>query len=760
MNLTQILESFKNDPAVMENVTCWRQIPARPAVYAPWPEALDMRLLQMLQKRGIESLYSHQAEAISHILKGRDTVIVTPTASGKSLCYHLPVLNRMLQKPNARALYLFPTKALSADQVGELYAMTEDLGADIKAFTYDGDTAVSARRAVRTAGNIVVTNPDMLHAGILPNHVKWVQLFENLEYVVIDEIHSYRGVFGSHLANVVRRLRRICQFYGSDPVFICCSATIANPQQHAQAITGRVMRMVDHSGAPVGRRDMVFYNPPVVNRRLGIRKSAVFQARMFASVLIANRVQTIVFTRSRLTVEVLLTYLKAIVRDPLGGSQRVRGYRGGYLPLERREIERGLKNGTVTGVVSTNALELGVDIGSLEACILCGYPGTIASTWQQAGRAGRRNSSSFMMLIANSSPMDQFIITHPEYFFEQSAEMALINPDNLYIFMSHLKCAAFELPFEDGEVFGDVATTQEALSYLQEEGVLHHAGSRWHWASETFPASDISLRSASNENVVIIDVTNADNRVIGQMDRFTAPMLLHDEAIYIHDGVQYQVEKLDLPMHKAFIRRSNVEYYTDADMQVDVKVLDVFDQRESESGDGRLDMHGEVLVNSLVSVFKKIKFDTHENVGWGQVHLPEITMHTQAVWYTWPNGLPGMNQGDTAAALSGVSNLLANVAPIFLMCDPRDIAVFYQVRQPFTDAPALFVYDAIPGSVGLSEKLYQMRQEIFSQALAMLENCACENGCPSCVGPDAGINAKALARQLLLCMLGAAQQDT
>ncbi|MBP3371014.1 MAG: DEAD/DEAH box helicase [Clostridia bacterium] len=750
MNLTQILDSWKNDPAVMDHVTCWRQIPAQKAHYAPWPDDLDARLVDMLKKRGIAAPYSHQAEAMEHIAKGRDTVVVTPTASGKSLCYHIPVLNDMLRDPNARALYLFPTKALSADQVTELYDMIGDLDCDIKAFTYDGDTAVSARRAVRTAGNIVVTNPDMLHSGILPNHVKWVKLFENLKYVVIDEIHSYRGVFGSHLANVVRRLKRICQFYGSDPVFICCSATIANPLQLAQTITGRTMVMVDRSGAPVGQRDIVFYNPPVVNKQLGIRKSAIFQAQMFAAILIANKIQTIVFTRSRLMVEVILTYLKTFVRDRIGRTDRVRGYRGGYMPLERRAIEKGLKSGEVLGVVSTNALELGVDIGSLEACILCGYPGTIASTWQQAGRAGRRNSSSFMMLVANSSPMDQFIVTHPEYFFDQSPEMALINPDNLYIFMSHLKCAAFELPFEDGEIFGDVITTEEALDYLQEEGVVQRVAGRWHWSSETFPAKDISLRSASNENVVIIDVTNPDPRVIGEMDHFTAPMLLHDEAIYIHEGTQYQVQKLDLPMHKAFIKKTNVDYYTDADMQVDVKVLDVFTEREMPN---RLDMHGEVLVNSLVTVFKKIKFETHENVGWGQVHLPEMTMHTQASWYTWPEGLAGLSESETGTALSGVANLVANVAPLFLMCDPRDIAVFYQVRQPFTDAPALFVYDAVPGSIGLSEKLYHMQNEVFRQALDLLDNCPCEDGCPSCVGPGAGENAKELARNLLLSMI-------
>nr|WP_122011666.1 DEAD/DEAH box helicase [Maliibacterium massiliense] len=754
MNLDQFIASMKENQQVMQNVTCWREIPARPAETAPWPACVRDDVIAMLRARGIRAPYSHQARAIEAIDDGADVVVVTPTASGKSLCYHVPVLNTVLNDPDARALYLFPTKALAADQAAELYGMIEALGADIKAYTYDGDTTVTARRAVRQAGHIVVTNPDMLHSGILPHHVKWVKLFENLRYIVIDEVHTYRGIFGSHLANVLRRLKRICQFYGSDPQFICCSATIANPRELAEQICGRSMVLVDKNGAPSGKKHIVFYNPPVVNRQLGIRRSAAFEARTFAARLVANRISTIVFARSRLMVEVLLTYLKELVRDKLGNSNLVRGYRGGYMPSERRQIERGLREGSVVGVVSTNALELGVDIGSLEACVLCGYPGTIASTWQQAGRAGRRSDTSLTLFVANSSPMDQFMIRHPDYFFSQSPEMGLVNPNNLYILMSHIKCAAFELPFEDGESFG-VETTDEALEYLQQEGVLRHVDGRWHWATDTFPASAISLRSASNENVIIVDVTQgeANPRVIGEMDRFTAPMLLHDEAVYIHESRQYQVDKLDLTQGKAFVRAVSVDYYTDADLSVDVKVLDVFDQRAEGM---TLRQSGEVLVTSIVTMFKKIKFDTHENIGWGRVNLPEMDMHTMASWISWDEAqVRGFSPSQLQSALCGVANLVANVAPMYLMCDPKDIAVFYQVRAPFTDRPTLYVYDAMPGGMGLSEKLYSMLDEVFGQALLMLTSCPCDDGCPSCVGPasESGEEAKVMARRLLEGML-------
>lgn len=744
MNLRQLLMRMKNDPGFMANVTSWTEIPARPARYAPFPEALDERLRQALESRGIRQLYTHQRQALDAVAAGRDAVVVTPTASGKTLCYNLPVLQRILAEPEARALYLFPTKALAADQVAELHELVEKMGVDIKTFTYDGDTAVSARKAVRQAGHVVVTNPDMLHSGILPGHTKWVKLFENLRFVVIDEIHTYRGVFGSHMAHVIERLKRICAFYGSHPQFICCSATIANPKQLAEGITGREMTLVDDNGAPAGEKHIVFYNPPVVNQQLGIRAGSIPAARNIATELIQNGIQTIVFGKSRLTVEVLVSYLKQLVRDPLGATGKVRGYRGGYLPNERRQIERGLRSGEIQAVVSTNALELGIDIGSLQACVLCGYPGTIASTWQEAGRAGRRNETSVIFLVASSGPMDQYVVQHPDFFFGQSPEHARINPDNLYILMSHFKCAAFELPFVDGESYRDPATTGEVLSFLEEQRIVRHAGGRWHWSAEEFPASDISLRSASNENVLIIDITHPDPRVIGEIDRFAAPTMVHEQAIYIHEGRQYQVEKLDLPNNKAYIRHVNVDYYTDADSQVNLKVLDQLEEQGNR-------FWGEVMVTTMVTMFKKIKFDTHETLGFGPVDLPETEMHTSAWWGTLPQPeVERWKRDELQNALVGVGNVLGRLAPLFMMCDPRDIAVVCQVKSPFTQQPTIFLYDTVAGGVGLSDKMLSMGDELLDRARQAIAECPCEEGCPACVGPAvAGPGVKQAAMRLI-----------
>jgi len=614
--------------------------------------------------------------------------VVTPTASGKTLCYNIPVLNSILENIESRALFLFPTKALSQDQMNELHGLIIETGTNIKTFTYDGDTQRSARKAIRHAGHIVVTNPDMLHGGILPHHTKWTGLFENLDYVVIDEIHHYRGVFGSHVANVIRRLKRICRFYGSDPQFICCSATIANPLELAEKITGSEAVLIDNNGAPAGKKHIIFYNPPVINRELGIRKSSIMEARKYAIELIANKIRTIVFMRSRLNTEVLVTYLKDVFKGKENTNKCIRGYRGGYLPGLRREIEKGLKEGTITGVVSTNALELGIDIGSLEVCIICGYPGTIASTWQQAGRSGRRENVSAALFIASSSPLDQFIVTNPEYFFGNTPENGLINPDNLDILYNHIKCAAFELPFEEGEIFG-VETTVEILSYMEEARLLRHVGKRWYWMSEIFPASEVSLRTASNENFVIIDISEPSHRSIGETDRFSAPMLIHEEAIYMHEGQQYQIEKLDFENKKAYARKVNVDYYTDANLSVELKVLDVF--REQEQGLIKKSF-GEVGVSCIVTMFKKIKLYTHENIGSGSVNLPELNMHTTSYWVSFSKEITGdMSEKDMKNALTGLSNILANSAPVFLMCDPGDIKVVYEVKSSFTQKPAIYI---------------------------------------------------------------------
>ncbi len=757
MNVDQLAEKLRCDNLFMENVVRWEELPARETRYGDYPIGLDERLRPVLRQRGVQQLYSHQAHSIAATMRGEDVVVVTPTASGKTMCYNLPVLDSILKNPDARALYLFPTKALSADQVSELYELIQAMGVDIKTYTYDGDTPGAARRAVRQAGHIVVTNPDMLHSGILPHHTKWVKLFENLRYIVIDEIHTYRGVFGSNLANVLRRLMRLCDFYGSHPQFILCSATIANPKELAETLTGRPVTLINDNGAPMGKRHFVFYNPPVINQQLGIRKGVIPETRAIAEMLLKCGIQTITFARSRLTVEVLTKYLKDVVRDPLGNAGRVRGYRGGYLPTQRREIEKGLRAGQIDAVVSTNALELGIDIGALDACILCGYPGTIASAWQQAGRAGRRKGTSIVFFVASSAAIDQYIVSHPDYFLHQSPENALLNPDNLYILLSHFKCAAYELPFEDGDTFGNVASTGELLNYLEEEHIVRHVSGRYHWMAEDFPASEISLRSAASENFVIIDITDpTHHRVIGEMDRYTVPMLLHENAIYMHEAQQYQVEKLDFEACKAFIRRVDVGYYTDADLNVSLSLLDV--EQQEDLGGGAERALGEVKVTTLVTMFKKIRFDTHETLGFGHVRLPEMDMHTSAMWWTLPEALCSRFENDTLKnGMMAISNLLRIVAPLYLMCAPQDVAVVYQVKCPFTDRPTLILYDNCPGGVGLAAKAYGMQRLLLEKALQIVSDCPCEQGCPSCAGPvgeigtDGKSTSKLLLKELISC---------
>ena len=748
MTLIEHIEKLKNNPAFMKNVTSWQVVPERKVRYGEFPEDLDPRVKQTLHERGIDRPYIHQSRAIAAALAGQDFVVVTPTASGKTLCYNVPVLDSILKDESARALYLFPTKALSSDQVAELYSMIERIGADVKAYTYDGDTPASARSAIRQAGHVVVTNPDMLHQGILPHHAKWVKLFENLRYVVIDEIHAYRGVFGSNLANVLRRLKRICAFYGSNPTFICCSATIQNPKELAETMTGREMLLIDENGAPAGERHVVFYNPPVINAQLGIRAGSIPETRNIAASLLKAGIQSIVFAKARLTVEVLVRYLKDMVRDPLGNAGKVRGYRGGYLATQRREIERELRAGQIMTVVSTNALELGIDIGQLDACVLCGYPGTIASTWQQAGRAGRRGAVSLLIVVASSNPLDQYIINHPDYFFGQSPERALINPDNLYILLNHVKCAAYELPFEEDEKYAGLEDTPELLGYLEEQSILRKVGGRYYWMAEEFPQAGISLRSASDQNFLVVDITDPKkHRVIGEMDRFTVPMLLHKHAIYMHEGTQYQVEELDFEGKKGYVRRVDVGYYTDADLTTSLKVLDEF---ESEPAGPWVRARGEVLVSSIVTVFKKIRFDTHENLGWGPVTLPELEMQTTACWWTMPDELEERYEREPLKnAMVGLAHLIRHIAPMHLMCAPQDVNVVYHVKDPFTHKPTIYLYDSVPGGIGLSDRIYEMDRALLERAREMLLACPCTDGCPGCVGAAAGSGAKETLKQIL-----------
>jgi len=731
-------------------LTAWRTIPARPAQYAGFPEELHPRLVEGLQRRGIHDLYTHQRQAVDAVLAGENVCVVTPTASGKTLCYNVPVLNRLMKNPEARALYLFPTKALSADQVKELQTTVEELDVRIGTYTFDGDTPASARKAIRNAGHIVVTNPDMLHAGILPHHTIWIKLFENLEFIVIDEIHHYRGVFGSHLANVLRRLKRICAFYKSRPQFICCSATIENPKELAERVIEEPVRLVDDNGAPAGERHFLFFNPAVVNAELGIRKSSVKEAARIATQFLTRDVQSIVFGRSRLRVEILTTYLKDAVKRLNKDHNLVRGYRGGYLPTERREIEKGLRDGKIMAVVSTNALELGIDIGSLDVCIMAGYAGSVASTWQQAGRAGRRTGVSLVVLVASSAPLDQYIIGNPDYFFQQPPESGTVDPNNLIIATSHIKCAAFELPFVEGESFGlDAASTREILDYLADNRVLRRVRDKWHWCADTYPAEDISLRTAAPGNVVILD-TSDGGRVIGEIDLFAAPVEVYENAVYLHQTAQYTIEKLDLEDRKAYARPIEVDYYTDAQIKVDLKVLDVFDQERMGNTEK---LCGELSVTWLPTMYKKIKFGSHENVGWGEIHLPETTMHTCGYWLEFPEDAGErcqLEEKRLGEALNALANTLRQVAPVQVLCDLTDIRAQAMVRAPFSERPTIYLYECCPGGVGISTKLYTHHERLLDAAISLLAGCPCKEGCPSCTGPtlEVGLHAKPGALRL------------
>jgi DEAD/DEAH box helicase domain-containing protein len=770
--LDELLTSLETGPLI----TAVRHFESRPAVFAPFPSSLDPRIVEALKARGIEQLYSHQAHAFDTVAKGEHLVVVTPTASGKTLCYNLPVLQALVQQPEARVLYLFPTKALAQDQLAELTELAKSLP-DMRMFTYDGDTPQDARRSVRARANLVLTNPDMLHSGILPHHTKWVNLFQNLKYVVIDELHAYRGVFGSHLANVLRRLKRICRHYGATPQFIMASATIANPGDLAQRLTGEPVTELNESGAPTGEKTFMVYNPPVINPDLGIRAPYLGEASRLASRFLKQKVATIVFCQSRLSTEVVLASIKKEVEDKTGDSGIVRGYRGGYLPLRRREVERGLRSGDVLGVVATSALELGIDIGHLDLAVLAGYPGTIASMWQQAGRAGRRSGESVAVMVATSSPMDQYLATHPDYLFGAPPEHARVNPENPFILINHVKCAAFELPLGADEPFGGDVSAH--LAALEDEGVLHRAGEHFHWSSETYPADHISLRTVTSDNFLVIDTTARDaqqvkrRQIIAEVDWKSAFAMIYPKAIYMVEGEPFEVQELHYREDEekvAYVKRVAVDYFTDAISAKGVWILQRFGRQETP---GLLAEQGEVLVAEKVVGFKKIKMGTLENVGSGEVELPQQEMQTTSAWLTLDPGL--LNQisprrDDLVDGLRALTHLLHNLAPIFLLCDIRDVGSWLgdgspvqagqvvtretmraQLLQGDTFTPTIYLYDNQPGGIGLAERIFEVLPDLLARGLETLEACGCRSGCPSCAGPvnEVGRQAKPVALAIL-----------
>ncbi|QQP95027.1 DEAD/DEAH box helicase [Lysobacter enzymogenes] len=757
-------------------------VPGREGRYAPLPEDLPEPLKTALRARGIDRLYSHQAEAWQAAQAGEHVAVVTPTASGKSLCYTLPVVSAAMTS-GAKALYLFPTKALAQDQVAELLELNRagDLG--VKAFTFDGDTPGDARQAIRLHGDIVVSNPDMLHQAILPHHTKWAQFFENLRYVVIDEVHTYRGVFGSHVAGVLRRLKRICAFYGVSPQFILCSATIGNPQAHAEALIEQPVRAILDSGAPTGDKHVLLWNPPVINADLGLRASARSQSNRIARIAIKAGLKTLVFAQTRLMVEVLTKYLKDVFDSDPRKPARIRAYRGGYLPSERREAERAMRDGRIDGIVATSALELGVDIGSLDVVVLNGYPGSVAATWQRFGRAGRRQQPSLGVMVASSQPLDQYVVRHPDFFADASPEHARIAPDQPLILFDHIRCAAFELPFLHGESFGpvDPAVFLEALA---ETGVVHREGERWEWIADSYPANAVSLRSVADGNFVVVDRSDGRQTIIAEVDYSAAALTLYEGAIHMIQSVPYQVERLDWDGRKAYVTRTHVDYYTDSIDYTKLKVLERFDGCDAGRGDSH---HGEVHVVRRVAGYKKIRYYTHESIGYGPVNLPDQELHTTALWWQLPQGVllsRFASRQDALDGFLGAAHALHIVATVAVMADARDLqksvgngdgAWFAtqdkdgrgQIRGDGNDSaalvgdvqqfvPTVYLYDNFPGGVGLSEPLWRRQAELVLRARELVEGCDCRAGCPACVGPvlasdedGGGATPRALALQVL-----------
>ncbi len=843
MSIVEALERFRLDQAFMKNVTAWERLPLIEARYADYPQTLDPHLIATLRSRGTAPLYVHQAEAVGAALDGENVVVVTGTASGKTLCYNLPVVQTLMVEPEARALYLFPTKALSQDQAAALGDFLSTMAAteQIPVRTYDGDTPPSRRPHIRDEARILISNPDMLHMGILPHHPRWSVFFENLRWVVIDELHVYRGIFGSNVANLIRRLKRLCRFYGSEPRFIFTSATIANPKELAERLVEAPVRLLppDLDGSPRAEKHVILYNPPVIEPNLGIRRAYTLETTRIAERFLQAGVQTVVFARARLTTEVLLGYVRDGYERLGGDASAIRGYRGGYLPLERREIERGLREGDVCGVVATNALELGVDIGQLGAAVIAGYPGTIASLWQQAGRAGRRSEISAAVLVASAAPLDQFVATHPRYLFERSPEMGLINPDNLAILLRHLRCAVFELPFEEGEMFGASEELPELLAFLAAEGELHRSGDNYHWIADGYPAESVSLRASEDEPVVIQRVGQDRPVVIGEVDRSSAPILLHEGAVYTHEGRTHIVQKLDWENSLAEVQAAEVDYYTDASEAVDLEVLEVFDADEMMPARRA---HGWVQITAQATSFRKVKRYTHETLGYGTIDLPPRQFETSAYWLwiapemvarleedgvllapvdygpSWPSArdgarvrdhhlcrqcgaperegrmhdvhhirpfrdfgyIPGENRYDrlandldnlitlcsichqraesargTRSALGGLAYSLSNIAPLYLMCDPRDLGSLTEVRSKNTKGPTITIYDRIPEGLGLAERLYSIHRDLLEGALDLVRTCPCLDGCPACVGPvgPGGREVKALTMQLVEALL-------
>jgi DEAD/DEAH box helicase domain-containing protein len=852
-----LLDFWKRDDQTAPNFSAWRTTPPRAAQTAPFPPDLLIPLREALSTRGISSLYSHQLSAWTFARARKNIILATGTASGKTLAYNLPVLAELLDNPEARALYLFPTKALAQDQlsvISEQLSVLKPLMTDHSSLVtgiYDGDTPQAHRSAIRKNARIVLSNPDMLHTGILPHHANWSDFFSSLKFIVIDEAHTYRGVFGSHVANVIRRLKRVANFYGAKPQFILASATIGNPKELAEALIEEDVELIDNDGSSRGERHFIIYNPPVTDPALGLRKSSLLESVRLAGDLFAHNIQSVVFARTRRTVEILLTYLQdgkwkmengdhspSSILHPSVNPPSIRGYRSGYLPQQRREIEQGLRDGSVKTVVATTALELGIDIGGLGAAVIVGYPGTIASARQQSGRAGRGDSPAVSILVASPNPLDQFLAHHPDYFFGSSPEQALVNPNHLLILLEHLRCAMFELPFKKGEGFGGVSheLLEEYLQFMVAGQDAHFSNEQYYWMKDQYPAANISLRSASPQSVVLQSVTE-DGRplTVGTVDGESAAWMVHPGAIYMHEGQQYFVQEYNLENRVAQLVPVGLDYYTEAQRQSEIQVTsetESFALSDSRSARVGAKSYGEIQVTTQVVGFKKLRWFTSENLGEEPLDMPPSELQTTGYWLSlsdetlarlresgnWSNdpnqygadwgkirdrarardgyrcqvcGIPEPDpstslrarQHDvhhktpfrsfTSAAeanrlenlttlcnschrkveqnvrirsgLAGLGFVLGNLAPLFLMCDPRDLGTHTDPAwKPANGLPSVVLYDLVPAGIGFSQKLYEIHDELIQRALELVSECGCEDGCPSCVGPggENGVGGK------------------
>ncbi|MBL8857177.1 MAG: DEAD/DEAH box helicase [Planctomycetes bacterium] len=782
-----LVDLLRGDPRWAVRFDHWHTLAPRAAQHAPFPARIDARIRELYAARGIVEPYAHQARFIEAALAREDVLVATPTASGKTLCYTVPILQSLLETQGAaRALFLFPTKALSQDQSSTLTSIVEELGQDWHAFTYDGDTPPSVRRTLRDRGHLVLTNPWMLHAGILPNHAKWSELFRDLRYIVIDEVHTLSGVFGSNVANVLRRLVRIARHYGSDPRFLLCSATLRDGAEHARRLIGRDVTVIEEDGSPSGARTFGVYNPPMLNPVAGLRANALEEARELARAVCGPSHQTIFFCRRRTHVEVLTRYLKEAASNLGLSPDEIRGYRGGYLPLLRREIETGLREGRVKVVVSTNALELGIDIGALDVAVLVGYPGSQASFWQRAGRVGRRAKPSLVVQVATSDPIDQYLARHPESLFGTPKERLGLDPNNLVILCEQVKCAAFELPFRenvatkllDDPAYGDVEHAPHVLDYLAEESrFLHKRDSTWWWMADAYPAADVTLGGTDPDNVLILDVET--KKAIAEIDRAGSIQAVHEGAIYQVEGEIWKVERFDYENRRAYVRAVESDYFTEAEVDVAVRVLRLEERARRTRGsapvarpftnatptrpsateprpDGE-DLsvwRGEVHVTTLATQYKKVRFYTRENVGAEDIHLPPEELDTEAFVLTISDATAldlGLVGGDRGAAWRGVGTLIRRVAPIFLRCQPSDLGLSAHVRSPHFRRPTLILYDAVQGGVGLAEILFGCWRALAAAALDVVAHCPCAGGCPGCVGPveEVGPLGKETARHVL-----------